>query len=78
MLVFGVDIPQIEIVFALVIISFILFIEAIIVIILLLRHQNKSKEVTVLQQRMAETLLDLKRAEVDVLDKLKKKQSLYS
>ncbi|MBI2668842.1 hypothetical protein HYX14_03290 [Candidatus Woesearchaeota archaeon] len=73
MLVFGVDVPLVEVVVGLVIISFILFIEAIVVIILLLKHQNKSKEVTVLQQRMAETLLDLKKAEVDVLDKLRKK-----
>ncbi|MBI2668476.1 hypothetical protein HYX14_01410 [Candidatus Woesearchaeota archaeon] len=73
MLVFGVDVPLVEVVVGLVIISFILFIEAIVIIILLLKHQNKSKEVTVLQQRMAETLLDLKRAEVDVLDKVRGK-----
>ncbi|MBI2668850.1 hypothetical protein HYX14_03330 [Candidatus Woesearchaeota archaeon] len=73
MLVFGVDVPLVEVVVGLVIISFILFIEAIVIIILLLKHQNKSKEVTVLQQRMAETLLDLKRAEVDVLDKVRRR-----
>lgn len=45
MLVFGVDVPLIEVVFALAIISFILLIEIIVVTILLIQNLKKAKEV---------------------------------
>ena len=73
MLVFGLDIPLVEVIFALALIIFILLIEAVIVIGLLLKQMNKTKKLSELMQKMSETLLSIKRAEMEELDKLKRK-----
>lgn len=73
MLVFGLDIPLVEVIFALAMIIFILLIEAVIVIGLLLKQMNKTKKLGELMQKMSETLLSIKRAEMEELDKLKRK-----
>lgn len=72
MLVFGIEIPLIELLFALVIVIFILLIEIIVVIILLMQNLKKSKEMSVLLNKMSQLLLEVKRAEVKVIRDLKK------
>jgi hypothetical protein len=73
MLVFGVDIPLVEIVFTLAIVIFILLIEAIVVIALLVKQLNKTKKLGELVEKLSETILLIKKAEIEQLDKLKKK-----
>jgi hypothetical protein len=73
MLIFGIDVPLLEIILVFAIILFILLIEAIIIIGLLVKHLNKSKNVVDLVEKMSETILLIKKAEVDQLDKLKRK-----
>lgn len=72
MLVFGYDVPLIEIVFALAIIMFILFVEVIIVIILLIKEMNKTKHLAQLIEKLSETILSIKKLEIEELDKIRK------
>ena len=72
MLAFGVDVPLIEIVFALALIIFILLIETIVILSLLMKQMNKSKELARLIEKLSDTLLNIKKAEIEELDKLKK------
>ncbi|MBI4983501.1 hypothetical protein HZC32_02555 [Candidatus Woesearchaeota archaeon] len=73
MLVFGIDIPLIEVILVFAVIMFILLIEAIIIISILVRHLNKTKKLAELVEKLSETVLAIKKAEIDELDKLKKK-----
>jgi cell division protein FtsB len=73
MLVFGVDIPLIEIILAFAIIIFILLAEALVIILLLTRQLNQTKKVTELVQKMSETILAVKKAEMEQLDRFRKK-----
>lgn len=73
MLVFGVDIPLIEVILAFAIIIFILLAEALVIILLLTRQLNRTKKVNELVEKMAETLLAVKKAEMENIDRLKKK-----
>jgi len=57
MLVFGVDIPLVEVVFTLVIIVFIILIEAIVAISLLISHMNKSKKLAEILENLAKSSL---------------------
>ena len=72
MLVFGYDVPLVEVIFALVIVIFILFVETIIVIALLIKQLNKTRKLGELIERLSETLLSIKKAEIEELDRLRK------
>ena len=74
MLVFGVDIPLVEVIFVLSIIIFILLIEAIVVISLLVKQMNKTKQLTGLIEKLSSTILEIKKKEIEQLDKLKKRR----
>ncbi|MFH1275668.1 MAG: hypothetical protein ABIH82_00995 [Candidatus Woesearchaeota archaeon] len=73
MLVFGVDIPLIEIILALLVMIFILFLEAIIVIGMQIKQMNKTTKLGELVEKLSDTILQIKKAEIEELDKLKKK-----
>jgi UPF0716 family protein affecting phage T7 exclusion len=73
MLVFGIDIPLVEVLLVVGFIMFILLVEALVVIGMLMNQMNKMKQVIQLQQKMSDTLLTLKKAETEYLDKLKKR-----
>lgn len=73
MLVFGVDIPLIEVIFAVGIIMFILLIETIVVISLLIKQMNKSKRLAELVEKLSDSILDIKRSEIQELDKLNRR-----
>ena len=71
MLVFGVDVPLVEIVFVLAIIAGLLLLEATIVIMLLMKQMNKAKKVLELVENLSATILSIKKAEIEELDRLK-------
>jgi len=71
MLVFGVDIPLIEVILAFAIIIFLLLIEAIVVISILVKQLSKTKKLGELVEKLSETLLSIKKAEIEELDKIK-------
>jgi len=73
MLVFGIDIPLVEIIITLVIIIFLLLIESIVLIFLITKEMNKSKKLAALLETLSETLLAIKKAEIEELDRFKKK-----
>ncbi len=73
MLVFGIDIPLVEVVFALAIIIFILLIEIIILVSMMVKQLQKAKKLGELLEKMSETLLEIKKAEIGELDKVKRK-----
>jgi hypothetical protein len=73
MLVFGIDVPLVEVIFALAIIIFILLVESIVIISLLIKQMNKSKKLGTLIEQLSETLLQIKKAEIEELDKIKRK-----
>ena len=57
MLVFGIDIPLVEIIFTLAVIMFILFIESVFIIMMLVKQMNKTKQMGELIQNLSNTLL---------------------
>ena len=65
MLVFGIDIPLVEIIFTLAIIMFILLVESVILIILMTKHMSKTKKISALITKLSETILAIKNAEVN-------------
>lgn len=73
MLVFGIDIPLVEILLLLVIIIFILLVEAIVIISLLVNQMNKTKKMSELMEKLSGSLLDIKKAEIAELDKIRRK-----
>jgi len=73
MLVFGVDIPLIEVLLVLVVIIFILLVESLVLIGMLISQMNKTKKTLELMQKMADTLLAIKKAEVDALERIRRK-----
>ena len=73
MLVFGIDIPLIEILLIFSIVIFILFIDAIIVIALLMSQLNKMKSLAGLLDKLSGTILDVKKSEMEEIDLLKRK-----
>ncbi|MEK6938177.1 MAG: hypothetical protein AABX04_03990 [Nanoarchaeota archaeon] len=73
MLVFGVDVPLIEVILALAIILFLLLVEAIVVIALLIKQLQKTKKLGELMEKMADALLAIKKAEIDELDKIRRR-----
>ncbi|MAG73143.1 hypothetical protein CL620_02435 [archaeon] len=60
MLVFGIDVPLVEIILVFAIIMFILLVEAIIVIGMLMSQMNKTKKLAGLLDNLSETLLKMK------------------
>jgi predicted PurR-regulated permease PerM len=73
MLVFGIDIPLVEVIFVLCIVIFLLLIEAIVVISLLMKQMHKTNKLGDLIQKLSQTLLEIKSAEIQELDKLRRK-----
>ncbi len=73
MLLFGVDVPLVEVILAFAILIFILFIETVVVLILLIRQMGKTKKLGDLIGHLSETVLSIKKKEIEELDKLKKK-----
>lgn len=73
MLVFGVDIPLVEIILIFGTIIFILLIESVIIIALLVKQLQKTKNVGVLLEKLSQVLLEIKKAEIDELDKLRRR-----
>lgn len=72
MLAFGVDVPLIEIVFALAIVGFILLIEIIVVVILLMQNLKKAKELGDSLGNLSKILLDVKKKEMGKIERVKK------
>ncbi|MDO8510632.1 MAG: hypothetical protein Q7S55_00540 [Nanoarchaeota archaeon] len=72
-LVGSVDIPLIEVLLVFGIVIFILLIESIIIISLLVRQLQKTKNMGMLLERLSQVLLEIKKAEIDELDKLRRK-----
>lgn len=70
MLVFGVDVPLVEVVFAMGVIILILLIESLIVIGLLIKQVGKTKKVGEAVEKLSEAILEIKKAEIEELDKL--------
>ncbi len=73
MLAFGVDIPIVEIILIFGVVVFILLIESVIIIALLVKQLQKTKNVGLLLERLSQVLLEIKKAEIDELDKLRRK-----
>jgi len=73
MIVFGIDIPLVEIIFTLAVIMFILFIESLFIIMMLVKQMNKTKKMGELLQNLSQTLLEVKRTEVEGFRGLKRK-----
>ena len=73
MLVFGVDVPLVEVVLAFAIIAFLILIEAIIVIALLSKHLSKTRKLGELVEKLSEVILEIKKKEIEELDKIKRK-----
>jgi len=71
MLVFGVDVPLIELMLALAIILFLLLIEAIVVIALMVKQLHKSRQLGEVMEKMSEALLSIKKAEIEELDRIR-------
>ena len=74
MLVYGIEVPLVEIIFSLTIVIFVLMIESIILILLLIKQLNKTKQLSQLTEKLSETILSVKKAEIHELDKLKIKR----
>ena len=72
-LVSGIDIPLLEVILIFGVIIFILLIESIIIIGLLVKQLQKTKNVGLLLERLSQVLLEIKKAEIDELDKLRGK-----
>lgn len=72
MLVFGVDIPLVEIILIFGVVIFILLVESVIIIALLVKQLQKTKNVGVLLEKLSQTLLEIKKAEIDELDRLRR------
>ncbi len=73
MLVFGIDVPLIEIIIGLVIVIFIILVESIIVVSLMIKQLNKTRKLIGLVEKLSETVLQIKKVEIQELDKLRGK-----
>ncbi len=73
MIIFGVDVPLLEIVLTFGIIQFLVLIEAAVVIALLIKQMKHSKEQSELLNKLSNTLLEVKKLEIQELDKMKRK-----
>ena len=73
MLVFGVDVPLVELILALAIIMFILLFEVIVVLSLVIKQLNKTKKQEEEIGKLAEVMVKVKNTEIQELDRIKKK-----
>tara|TARA_Y100000310_G_C20450784_1_gene700603 strand:- start:158 stop:382 length:225 start_codon:yes stop_codon:yes gene_type:complete len=73
MIAFGVDIPLVELVIGMLIITTLLVIESIVLVTLLIKQQKKSQKMTELIQDLSQTILSIKKAEIEEIDKLHKR-----
>lgn len=73
MLIFGVDVPLVEIILTFAILIFLLFVETVVVLILLVQQMNKTRKLGDLLTRLSETILSIKKKEIEELDALKRK-----
>jgi preprotein translocase subunit SecG len=73
MLVFGIDVPLVEVIFTFAIIILILLIESLIIIVLLLKQSHKSKQIGEAVEKLSEAILLIKRSEIEELDKLSRR-----
>ena len=71
MLVFGIDIPLVEVLIALVLVAFVILVESAIIVSLLIKQLNKTRKLSELMEKLSSTLLQIKKAEIDELDKLR-------
>jgi hypothetical protein len=74
MLVFGIDVPLIEVVLGLAVVTFILLAEALIVVVLLIKQINKSRKLMSLVEKLSQTILEIKKVEIEELDKLRSRR----
>jgi hypothetical protein len=73
MLFFGADIPLVEVIFVLLLVAFIVLVEVVIIVSLLLKQTNKSKQLVNLLEKLTDTILEIKKVEIAELDKLKRR-----
>ena len=73
MLVFGIDIPLVEVILTLGVVIFLLFIESIVLVALLVRQMTKTKKLVELVEKLSETILAIKKAEIEELDRMRGK-----
>jgi len=71
MLLFGIDVPLLEIIFVMGIVIFLLLVESIVIIAMLSKQMSKTKKLGELVEKLSGTLLEIKKAEIDELDKLR-------
>lgn len=72
MLVFGINIPLVELILTFIIIIFILLIEAAVVIFMLVRQLQRTKKLGDLIASLSEAILEVKKKEMEEINKLKK------
>mgnify|MGYP001569052424 CR=1 FL=1 len=73
MIVFGVDVPLVELMLVFIVIITLLLIEALVVIVLLMSQTNRSRKQTELLEKLSQTMLEIKKAEITELEKIRKK-----
>jgi len=74
MLVFGIDVPLIEVMLAMLIVIFVVLLETIVILALLTRQTNKIKKLSEAVERISHGLGEVKSSENKILDVLKKKK----
>lgn len=72
MLVFGINIPLIELVLTFIIIIFILLIEAAVVIFMLLKQLKRTKKLSDLIVNLSNAILEIKGKEIAAISRLKR------
>jgi len=72
-LVFGIDIPLVEVLLTLAIIVLLLLVESLVVVALLMRQMGKTRKVSEAVEKLSEAILQVKKAEIEELDKLVKR-----
>lgn len=72
-LLFGVDIPLIQIIVIFFILSFLVLVEIIIVMLILTKMLEKAKQRDELQKQMMDTLLQIKSKEIEELGRIRRK-----
>ncbi len=75
MLVFGVDVPLVELILVFAIITFILLAEALVIIVLLINQLNKTKNLSELIQKSSETFFSEKKADLEPISRVRNTKS---
>lgn len=73
MLVFGIDVPLVEIILVFLLVIFIILAEALVIVSLMIKQLGKTKKMTELLEKLAETVLAIKKVEIEELDKLRRR-----